>query len=58
VLACASPLDEHGKVVRLRPDGGRQDAIVIKPPAPLQGLLGALLILPEVRVRDLVLDLA
>ena len=48
VLALPAPLNKDGEVLGLgsHRDGNR--AVVIKTPPPLQDLLGALLVLPEV----------
>jgi hypothetical protein len=53
----AAPLDEHCEIVCLGTYRRRDCAVIIEAPPALQNLLGALLILPEVRFRDLRLDL-
>ena len=49
------PLHEHGEILHPSPQGIGQVAVLLQPPAALQQLLRACLILPEVRIRDALL---
>jgi hypothetical protein len=57
VLALSRPVDENGDVVLLLAQRLRQDAVVIQPAPTLQRLLRRGGILPEVRGRNLRLEL-
>jgi hypothetical protein len=50
------PLDQHGEIVDPRLQRIAQPGVVFEPAAALQQLLRRSLILPEIRVRDPLLD--
>ena len=54
-LARLGPLDQHGEIVARAAQRLAEVAILLEPPAPLQQLLRAGLILPEVGIRDALL---
>jgi hypothetical protein len=58
IFSLTSPFDQHGQVIGLGANGLGNDPVVIQPAPALQDLLRAFLVLPEVRLRDLRLDLA
>jgi hypothetical protein len=51
-LPCLGPLDQHGEIVHPPLQRVAEIQILLEPPATLQQLLGAGLVLPEIRLGD------